>query len=614
MKFCTNCGCQLDDDARFCEECGAKQASIKASASEQPRLNSDVVVNQPDIDTISISMKGIPFNLKLVEGCNYGEASEIADFYIGEAPVTQALWLTVMGDNPSNDITNLEYPVTNISDQLVNVFLLKLSKATGIEFELPTKEQWLRAYHGGNKTKNFKYSGSNDIKKIAWTDGKMHQVAQLYANELGIHDMEGLIREKLTDKGYMKMANINDNNNDKSGELGFRVLINILVDKKFGTDTQLQQLISNHQAYMLEVRKLHICELESIANRQKSLQLEKERLKSAEKSLTLAKKYSDRYTYFVCSDDNGVAISDSQELLSAKRIIISNAVKEIPSGFFKDQTNIVEIVIPSSVCRMGVGVFDGCSNLKNIKFESPRNIHFKNLTRMFANCSSLTDISFMRDVVASDVESVKGMLMGCTNMSDITAISHWEINPLQLFYDDVDFDVYKKDISTVPPHNTPSGKLLKYTDDPTSRKAPNIFYDIQDKGRTLVIVGKGDMPDVDYKAIWRFYDFHSKIGAENITTIIVEEGITSIGNSDFEEFRNLERVFLPKGLKSIGNRAFWNCFTLSQVSLPDGLERIGAYAFGSCALKFALLPDSLKTIGKYAFDATTKLNYIISVH
>jgi hypothetical protein len=613
MKFCTNCGCQLDDDARFCGECGAKQAPIHAplhaSAPTQPsRQNSDVVINQPDIDTISISIKSIPFNLKLVEGRNYGEVSEIADFYIGETPVTQALWLTLMGENPSNDITNLEYPVTNISDQLVNAFLLKLSKATGVEFELPTRKQWLIAYHGGNKSKNFEHCGSNDINKVAWTDDKMHPVAQLYANELGLHDMEGLIREKLADEDYMKMAKIDDNSDDKSGELGLRVLINVPVDKKIGMDTQLQQLISNHQTYLSEVRKLQICELKSKARKVFNAAYSIYRNEKA------AKKYSDLALvghFIVLPDSNGVAVANKQELRAAQSVIIADCVKEIPSEFFKNQTHITEIVIPSSVTRMGFGVFDGCTNLQSVKFEVPKIIRFKSLTRMFANCTSIKDLSFMRDVDASHVESVTGMLKGCTNLRDITAISHWKINRLQLFYDDVNFDTYKKEISKVPRYETPSGELPNFAIKSNDEQGwepeykDEIGYSIHDKGTTLIISGKGDMKDFpsdtnreEYEIRNRSYrgiDENLQQQRSSITTLIVEEGVTSIGDRNFCEFKNLERVFLPKGLKSIGFGAFEGCSKLHQVLLQDGLAKIDSLAFTDCSsLKFLLLPNSIR--------------------
>jgi hypothetical protein len=218
----------------------------------------------------------------------------------------------------------------------------------------------------------------------------------------------------------------------------------------------------------------------------------------------------------------------------------------------------------------------------------------------------------MRDVDASHVESVTGMLKGCTNLRDITAISHWKINRLQLFYDDVNFDTYKKEISKVPRYETPSGELPNFAIESKRRyvceskyNKNKISYSIQDKGTTLIISGKGDMKDFpsdsrlefyeDYNLSWDRIDENLRKQRSSITTLIVEEGVTSIGDRNFCEFKNLERVFLPKGLKSIEFSAFDGCSKLHQVLLQDGLVKIHASAFSNCSsLKFLLLPNSIR--------------------
>ena len=160
MKKCINCGLEIEDNAKFCEECGSMQPeespSVESANSKVSGLE-DCMVEKIDEETIMLNIKGISTNLKLVEGTNYGTDKELLDFYIGETPVTQAFWLVLKGENPSSDISDLNFPVTNITPTLITSFFVKLNQITGIKFELPTKEQWDFAYCGGNKSKGFKY-------------------------------------------------------------------------------------------------------------------------------------------------------------------------------------------------------------------------------------------------------------------------------------------------------------------------------------------------------------------------------------------------------------------------------------------------------------------------
>ena len=74
---------------------------------------------------------------------------------------------------------------------------------TGLNFRLPTEAEWEFAARGGNKSKGFIYSGSDDIDKVAvYKDaGNLHYllVASKMANELGIYDMSGNVMEWCSD-------------------------------------------------------------------------------------------------------------------------------------------------------------------------------------------------------------------------------------------------------------------------------------------------------------------------------------------------------------------------------------------------------------------------------
>ena len=304
MKKCVNCGVELDDNAMFCGECGTKQpaeakrcsqcgaelpdnakfcfqcgtpvsgAPAAVSAPQPTNTNSDVVVSQPDGDTIAITIKGVSFNLKLVEGREYGTHGEILDFYIGETPVTQALWMAVTGENPSENNENLQYPVTNLNDSLITSFFIRLHKLTGIKFELPNIGQWLYAYKGGNKSKGYKYAGSDNITEVGWTDDKLYPVGELYPNELGLYDMEGNVGEQPKDNQWKAPRVL-----DKPDEItpanldSIRFVVNIPVDATIEPNTPLQTIIANQQTKLIAAREAAINEFENNPEKKSRIEL-----------------------------------------------------------------------------------------------------------------------------------------------------------------------------------------------------------------------------------------------------------------------------------------------------------------------------------------------------
>ena len=125
------------------------------------------------------------------------------DYYIGKYEVTQALWKAVMGNNPSY-FKGDNLPVENVSWNDCQKFISKLNSMTGKTFRLPTEAEWEYAARGGNKSRGYQYSGSNNLSDVAWhTDNSgsgTHAVGSKQANELGIYDMTGNVYEWCQDR------------------------------------------------------------------------------------------------------------------------------------------------------------------------------------------------------------------------------------------------------------------------------------------------------------------------------------------------------------------------------------------------------------------------------
>lgn len=157
---------------------------------------------------LTFSVKGVKFTMVAVEGGTFTMGAtpapkvSLSDYYIGETEVTQALWKAVMGKNPS-DFGGDDLPVGYVSWDDCQKFIKKLNSLTGKNFRLPTEAEWEFAACGGNKSRGYKYSGSNNIDDVAWYGGnsgdKTHPVKSKQANELGIYDMSGNVEEWCSD-------------------------------------------------------------------------------------------------------------------------------------------------------------------------------------------------------------------------------------------------------------------------------------------------------------------------------------------------------------------------------------------------------------------------------
>ena len=123
----------------------------------------------------------------------------------------------------------------------------------------------------------------------------------------------------------------------------------------------------------------------------------------------------------------------------------------------------------------------------------------------------------------------------------------------------------------------------------------------------LTISGTGEMSDYDtpdgpfdYSPA---YDYNA-----SIKTIVIESGVTSIGNHAFHDLSLLTSVTIPKSVTSIGENAFYDCINLKTIiNLYDGVQTIGASAFtgagSSVAEKTAYLYDTNTAFATATSDA-----------
>ena len=133
----------------------------------------------------------------------------------------------------------------------------------------------------------------------------------------------------------------------------------------------------------------------------------------------------------------------------------------------------------------------------------------------------------------------------------------------------------------------------------------NLTWKLYEDG-TLTISGTGAMKNYDYN------DNPSPVyNNSNVKKVVIEDGVTSIGNSAFNECISLTSITIPDSVTSIGTYAFSGCRSLTSITIPDSVTSIGAYAFQSCSsLTSITIPDSVTSIGASAFNSCSGLTSI----
>ena len=131
-------------------------------------------------------------------------------------------------------------------------------------------------------------------------------------------------------------------------------------------------------------------------------------------------------------------------------------------------------------------------------------------------------------------------------------------------------------------------------------------------GTVLTISGNGEMEDYDSSYNEKQGDYCSTAPwGINITKVIIEDGVTNIGDSAFYGCENLSSVKFSDSVIDIGDYAFRRCENLSSVKIPDSVKIIGWYSFCECtSLTSINIPNGVTSIREGAFNSCTSLTSI----
>ena len=110
---------------------------------------------------------------------------------------------------------------------------------------------------------------------------------------------------------------------------------------------------------------------------------------------------------------------------------------------------------------------------------------------------------------------------------------------------------------------------------PLGKCGDNLTWDLTDG--VLTISGSGDMAHCEWEGDVPWYSYH-----ESITSVIIEDGVTSIGYLAFYNCTGLTSVTIGNSVTIIGDGAFYGCSGLTSIEIPNSAKRIGGWAFAQC--------------------------------
>ena len=281
-----------------------------------------------------------------------------------------------------------------------------------------------------------------------------------------------------------------------------------------------------------------------------------------------------------------------------KSIVIPDGITEIGYWTFWDCTSLQTVILPDNLQKIGDHAFDNCTSLVSI--DLPKSLEVIEGST-FWSCTSLEDITIPESVTRIDsgafknCENLKTVMMS-KNIKEICNYAFANCPNLQ----DVYYDGTKanRDAIVVEEANEPLMNAVWHYKEAASWKLED---------GVLTISGEGAMENYAKAVKQPWYEKRAQI-----TSVVVEDGITEIGDFAFYGLTYLKEVSIADSVTKIGDYAFKNCSALSEVNLPEKLESVGESAFYGCtALKDITFHENVQSIGSYAFSRCTELKKIV---
>ena len=253
------------------------------------------------------------------------------------------------------------------------------------------------------------------------------------------------------------------------------------------------------------------------------------------------------------------------------------------------------IEIPNGVTTLGEGAFNECYELKKVTFG--KNSKLKYIFKMaFYYCNSLECV-----ILPESLTDIGQLAFGMCDALEEIYIPESVKNIYSGFSDSYSVIIYCSEDSYAHKYAVANGYRYRINDCGENAAFTPLTVD-----GVMYIKGTGDMTNWECDLDVPWYDMRDKI-----SKVVIEEGITSVGDYAFDFCKALTSVELPDGITYIGDYAFDFCINLKEITLPYGVKTIGESAFEYCrSLTELVVPQSVDAVKDYAFNDCRKLKTV----
>lgn len=296
------------------------------------------------------------------------------------------------------------------------------------------------------------------------------------------------------------------------------------------------------------------------------------------------------YAFYNCTSLESIFIPENVAAIgdhafygcsSLESVTIPQGVAAIEESTFYGCSSLVSVSIPDSVTSIGSYAFRNCSSLQSVSI--PQGVAAIEEST-FYGCSSLTSVSIPEGVTSIERDAFEccSSLESVFIPSSVTSIGYWAFDGCPKLSAVTYAGTMQEwaGLSCQYPAVCSDGTVLRF-----GSCGDTLGYLLTDSG-SLILTGSGAMKEFSSYSSAPWYNQHA-----SVTSIVLPEGLTSIGTYAFYNFSALESVSIPASVTSVGSNAFHKCTALKEITfehtVSDSLT-IGENAFlleGTTALK-----------------------------
>jgi len=302
-----------------------------------------------------------------------------------------------------------------------------------------------------------------------------------------------------------------------------------------------------------------------------------------------------------CSDPNITYQNGYKHTTSNAVLVIEEGVTSIGYNAFQECDIFTEVILPSSLTSIGSYAFKGCNRIQKLDLkDGPEVID----SYAFSGCTMLSGVEFGPDVreikndAFRDCTSATWFVFG-NNITTIGNYAFGNCSSLEHVYLPDSLETLGTSKYNGPFTDCTNLKTMSVGGIDTITKMmlkvnSSVLEKLTIRG-TVGSIGDSALSCSDPNTTYQNGYKHTTSNA----VLVVEEGVTSIGNNAFSHCTIFTEMVLPSTLTSIGSSAFQNCSRLTHLRMGSGTPTISSSAFSGCSVLGVYLTEENETVAGF---------------